>query len=404
MNTSAPSDASSSSWRTPIAMLMFMVIAMELSHATWFTLLNNFAVNEVKFTGREIGILQSVREIPGFLSFGAVLLLVFFREQRLALLALLFLGTGTLATGFLPYEYAFYLTTLIMSLGFHYYETMAQSLALQWLPKEDAAYGLGKVAAAASFAALSAYGLVYFLFPVLGLGFRDVYLIAGSLTLGITIWLFFNFPVFPQKVTQLKTLVVKQRYWLYYALTFMSGARRQIFIVFAGFMMVEKFGYSVGNIVMLFAINHAFNMLLAPQIGKIIGWVGERNALVFEYVGLAMVFTAYAFVETAWIAATLYVIDHAFFALAIAIKTYFQKIASPEDIAPTAGVAFTINHIAAVFLPIMLGYVWLQNPAAVFLLGTAMALVSLVLALLIPRAPVEGHETVFAAKRVAAAE
>ena len=385
-------------------MLMFMVIAMELSHATWFTLLNNFAVNEVNFTGREIGILQSVREIPGFLSFGAVLLLVFFREQRLALLALMFLGTGTLLTGFLPYEYAFYCTTLVMSLGFHYYETMAQSLALQWLPKENAAHGLGKVAAAASFAALSAYGLVYLLFPLLGVGFRDVYLIAGSMTLIITIWLFFAFPVFPQKVTQLKTLVVKRRYWLFYALTFMSGARRQIFIVFAGFMMVEKFGYSVGSIVMLFAINHAFNMLLAPQIGKIIGWVGERNALVFEYVGLAFVFTAYAFVETPWIAATLYVVDHAFFALAIAIKTYFQKIASPEDIAPTSGVAFTINHIAAVFLPVILGYVWLRDPSIVFLLGTAMALTSLLLALLIPRLPTAGQETIFQKNRIIPAQ
>lgn len=391
-------------WRTPVAMLMFMVIAMELSHATWFTLLNNFAVNEVNFTGREIGILQSFREIPGFLSFGAVLLLVFFREQRLALLALLFLGIGTAFTGFLPYEYAFYATTIVMSLGFHYYETMAQSLALQWLPKENAAHGLGRIAAAASFAALTAYGMVYLLFPVLGLGFRDVYLIAGTMTVLITAWLFFSFPIFPQKVVQLKTLVVKQRYWLFYALTFMSGARRQIFIVFAGFMMVEKFGYSVGNIVMLFAINHAFNMLLAPQIGKLIGYVGERSALVFEYIGLAIVFTAYALVETPWVAATLYVIDHAFFALAIAIKTYFQKIASPEDIAPTAGVAFTINHIAAVGLPVVLGYIWLRNPSAVFFLGAGMALISLLLAMLIPRNPVEGHETILSRGSVVPAE
>ncbi|MGI9408108.1 MAG: MFS transporter [Hyphomicrobiaceae bacterium] len=385
-------------------MLMFMVIAMEMSHATWFTLLNNFAVNNVGFTGREIGILQSIREIPGFLSFGAVLLLVFFREQRLALLALLFLGTGTALTGFLPSEYAFYGTTLIMSLGFHYYETMAQSLALQWLPKENAAHGLGRVAAAASFAAIAAYGFVYVLFQVAGFSFTEVYFFAGTITLGMTAWLFFAFPVFPQKVVQLKTLVVKQRYWLYYALTFMSGARRQIFIVFAGFMMVEKFGFSVANIAALFLINHTFNMLLAPQIGKLIGRVGERNALVFEYVGLAFVFTAYAFVSNPWVAASLYVIDHAFFALAIAIKTYFQKIASPEDIAPTAGVAFTINHIAAVGLPIVLGFVWLRNPSVVFLLGTGMAITSLVLALLIPRAPVEGRETVLARGRVMPAE
>ncbi|MEO0620450.1 MAG: MFS transporter [Pseudomonadota bacterium] len=384
-------------------MLMCMVVAMELSHATWFTLLNNFAVNEVNFTGREIGILQSVREIPGFLSFAAVLLLVFIREQRLALIALLFLGIGTSLTGFLPYEYAFYATTLIMSLGFHYYETMAQSLALQWLPKENAAHGLGKIVAAASGAAIAAYTLVGLL-KWFGFSFRDIYLLAGILTLAITLWLFVTFPVFPQKVVQLKTLVVRRRYWLFYALTFMSGARRQIFMVFAGFMMVEKFGYSVEAIATLFFVNHAFNMFLAPKIGKLIGRIGERNALVIEYIGLIGVFTTYAFVTSPWLAAALYVIDHAFFAMAIAIKTYFQKIADPQDIAPTAGVAFTINHIAAVVLPVALGYVWLRDPSSVFLLGAAMAATSLLLSLLIPRAPVAGHETIWKKSSIAPAE
>ena len=95
------------------------------------------------------------------------------------------------------------------------------------------------------------------------------------------------------------------------------------------------------------------------------------------------------------VAAALYVIDHLLFALALALKTYFQKIADPEDIAPTAAVAFTINHIAAVFLPAMLGYLWLVSPAAVFATAAAMAATSLALALLIPRNPVPGRETIF---------
>jgi hypothetical protein len=94
-------------------------------------------------------------------------------------------------------------------------------------------------------------------------------------------------------------------------------------------------------------------------------------------------------------AATLYVVDHILFSLALALKTYFQKIADPADIAPTAAVAFTINHIAAVFLPAALGYVWLVAPAGVFLLAAGMACVSLVLALMIPRHPEPGNETVF---------
>ena len=93
-------------------------------------------------------------------------------------------------------------------------------------------------------------------------------------------------------------------------------------------------------------------------------------------------------------AATLYVVDHIFFALAFAMKTYFQKIADPGDIAPTAAVAFTINHIAAVFLPALLGYLWVQSPTWVFVLAAGMALVSLMLATLIPRHPEKGLETI----------
>ena len=156
--------------------------------------------------------------------------------------------------------------------------------------------------------------------------------------------------------------------------------------------MVEKFGYDVHEISALFLINCIFNMVFAPQIGKFIGRFGERKMLTVEYIGLIVVFVAYAFVSDPWVAAGLYVVDHAFFAMAIAMKTYFQKIADPADIAPTAGVAFTINHIAAVVIPAVFGLIWLVSPAAVFLIGAGMAGISLILARLVPLDPVEGRE------------
>jgi len=162
--------------------------------------------------------------------------------------------------------------------------------------------------------------------------------------------------------------------------------------VFAGFLMVERFGYEVHEVAALFFLNSAANMILAPKIGKLIGRFGERTALTVEYVGLIAVFTTYAFVTNAVVAGGLYVIDHAFFAIAIAMRTYFQKIADPADIAPTAGVSFTINHIAVVVIPVCFGLLWLWSPAAVFLAGAAMAAVSLFLARLVPSAPVPGSE------------
>jgi hypothetical protein len=94
-----------------------------------------------------------------------------------------------------------------------------------------------------------------------------------------------------------------------------------------------------------------------------------------------------------WFASGLYVLDNAFFFLAIAHRTYFQKIADPADIAPTSGVAFSINHIAAVTIPIPLGIIWDVDPATVFLIGSAMAGVALILSLLVPKDPEPGRET-----------
>lgn len=202
------------------------------------------------------------------------------------------------------------------------------------------------------------------------------------------------FPQFNETVRQTRKIVLRKRYWLYYALTFIAGARRQIFLVFASFLMVEKFGYSLTQITALFLLNAAFNIWLAPLVGKIIGRVGERAALVFEYLGLICVFVAYAFVQDGTTAAALYVIDHMFFAFAIAIKTYFQKIGDPADMASTASVAFTINHIAAVIIPAAFGLLWLVSPAAVFLSGAAMAAVSLLLSFNVPRHPRAGDEVV----------
>jgi predicted MFS family arabinose efflux permease len=284
------------------------------------------------------------------------------------------------------------LTTLLMSTGFHYFETLKQSLSLQWLTKDEAPEMLGKFISVGALASLLTYGALWFCLEILKMDFEWVYLTFGGVGFLLITWMAFAFPQFETHVQQNKKLVLRKRYWLYYALTFMSGARRQIFTVFAGFLMVERFGYSAADITLLFLINYLFNFLFAKRIGRFIGKVGERKALTFEYVGLIGVFVGYALVETAEWAAALYVIDHLFFALALAIKTYFQKIADPADMASTAGVSFTINHIAAVFIPVSFGLIWLVSPAAVFYIGAGMAMVSLLLSRNIPRSPEEGNE------------
>jgi predicted MFS family arabinose efflux permease len=377
----------------PDFLLMLMAIAVPLSLAAWQTLLNNYAIERIAFSGREIGILQSLREIPGFLAFGVVFLLLLIREQRLAYISLALLGIGTAVTGLFPSVIGLYITTVVMSLGFHYYETLQTSLALQWTDKSHSAETLGRLIAAGSFASIITFGLIWVFDDLMDLDYQWIYLIMGGLTLVIATVAWLGFPLFPQKTEQHKHMVLRKRYWLYYTLTFMSGARRQIFVVFAGFLMVEKFGYSVSQIAMLFLINATINVFLAPRIGRLIGRIGEHRALLIEYAGLILVFCGYAVVETAWVAAGLYIIDHLFFAMAIALKTYFQKIAAPEDIASTAGVSFSINHIAAVVIPALFGVIWLTSPALVFYAGAAMAATSFALSLLVPDTPSMGRES-----------
>ncbi|MGB2202488.1 MAG: MFS transporter, partial [Pseudooceanicola atlanticus] len=233
-------------------------------------------------------------------------------------------------------------------------------------------------------------------------------MLAGGVTAAIAIFAMIAYPQFEAPNPQVKKMVLRKRYWLYYALQFMAGARRQIFVVFAGFMMVERFGFEVHEVTALFLINLVANMIFAPLLGRAVARFGERRTLMFEYVGLVCVFSAYGGIYYfSWgvvLASILYVIDHIFFGLALALKTYFQKIADPGDIAPTAAVAFTINHIAAVFLPALLGYMWLVSPGGVFVLAAGMAAGSLCLSMLIPRHPEPGHETIFARPIPAAAE
>jgi hypothetical protein len=377
-----------------------MAVAMPLAFNTWSALLNNFVVEAAQFDGADIGLLHTVREIPGFLAVGVIAIIIFVREQVLALVSLVLLGAATAVTAWFPTMAGILTITMLSSIGFHYYETVNQSLQLQWLKREEAPRMLGWLLSAGSCATLVAYLAIMSLWNTLGLSYNTVYMAGGGITVAIALFAMFAYPQFEAPNPQIKKMVLRRRYWLYYALQFMSGARRQIFVVFAGFMMVEKFGFDVHEITLLFLINLVVNILVAPLLGRAVGYFGERRTLGFEYIGLVLVFLSYGGVYyLGWgvvVAATLYVLDHIFFGLSLALKTYFQKIADPGDIAPTAAVAFTINHIAAVFLPVVLGLLWLWSPAAVFFLAAGMAGISFTLAMMIPRHPEPGFETIFA--------
>jgi hypothetical protein len=275
---------------------------------------------------------------------------------------------------------------------------------LHFLYRRGAPAALGRIAGAGAAGQFLAYGSIAGVWLLWKPSYEMLFGAAGAACVAIALIAILFFRKFDGTVPQHKGFILRKRYWLYYALTFMSGARRQIFMAFAAFLLVERFGYQVTGIALLFLVTCLINVVAAPQLGSLVGRIGERATIIMENVSLIVVFLGYAFMWDPWIVGALWIIDGVFFNLTIAQRTYFQKIAAPADIAPTSAVAFTINHIAAVVIPVSFGVIWIWNASAVFVIGAALASGSLILAFLVPRHPAMGHETIFQAPRPALAE
>jgi len=343
----------------------------------WLTLFDNFSVNIVGLDGHHIGALQSVREIPGFLALLVTYVILIIKEHKLSALAIIVLGAGLFATGFLPSFFGLIFTTMIMSFGFHYYETTNKSLTLQYFDKLTAPLVLSAQRSYAAAASIVVGIIIFFIAPLFS--YKTMYILFGGVIGICGVWAFTKNPTDKDIIPQKKQLILKKRYWLFYFLTFMAGARRQIFMAFAVFLLVKKFGFSVQEITLLFLLNNGINFFILPLIGKFIVKYGERKLLSIEYFSLILVFISYAFVDSKFIVTVLYVLDHMFFNFSIGINTYFQKIADPRDIAASAAVGFTINHIAAVVLPVIGGLLWMVDYKIPFLAGAFFSFISLCL-------------------------
>lgn len=355
--------------------LVVLTISSTVGLQTWTTLFNNFAVDVAKLGGNHVGMIQSVREIPGFLALLSVFVIRFIPEHRLSAVSILVLGVGLAATGFFPSYVGIALTTLASSFGFHYYETTNMSLTLQYFKKHESPWVFGRLTSLAAATSIVIGLLIWAMMAFLS--FSQVYLVVGGLIASAGLWAFSRDPTDPQALPQRKQMILRKRYWLFYFLTFMAGARRQIFIAFSVLLLVQKFNYSVQEVTILFVINNSINYFLSPLVGKSIIRFGERKVLSLEYASVIFIFSAYACTDSKLLVAFIYILDQIFFTFAIAIRTYFQKVGDPQDIAPSMAVGFTINHLAAVFLPAIGGMLWVIDYRIPFFAGAAMGVISL---------------------------
>jgi len=363
--------------------LALLTIASAVGLQTWSTLFNNFAVEIVHLEGNHIGVIQSVREIPGFLALLAIFIILLIKEHRLSALSVIVLGVGVAITGIFPSYWGLICTTLIMSFGFHYFETTNQSLTLQYFDQTTSPWIFGKLR---SYGAVSNIVVGGFILAIsYYLSYKMIFGLLGMLIIIAGIWGIMQNPTNEDIVPQHKKMVFRKKYSLFYFLTFMSGARRQIFVAFAVFLLVKKFAFSIQEITILFILNNAINYFLSPLIGRSIIRFGEQKVLTLEYFSLIFIFCGYAFSDSKLLVAVLYILDHVFFNFAIGIRTYFQKVGNPRDIAPSMAVGFTINHIAAVVIPALGGLLWIVDYRIPFLAAAAMSFVSLIASQFITR-------------------
>jgi len=344
-----------------------------LSWAMYQAVFNNFVGEELGVSPTQLGALNSIREIPGLLALTLSAVLLYITENRMAAISLFVFGAGLCGIAFSNSFYQLIVPTLIMSTGFHFFHPLRSSIALDTSKAGSEAENLGKIGSVEALAALCAFGFV--LVFVDAVKYQGIFLAAGVAGfVGGAVLTPMKGGGHPSKR---KHLIVKRKYANFYFLELFSGCRRHIFTTFAIFSLVVIHGLSVKYVTILLTINNVVNLYTRTKIGKLIDRFGEKSMLTMTYVSLIFVFVGYAYLKNIALLALLYCTDHVLFGVNVAFPSYLSKIADKGDLAPSLAFGSTINHVAAIFIPVVGGVVWnMYGYQATFMLGAVLLLFS----------------------------
>lgn len=370
--------------RVALVVIVVSNLLLSFGFQLWRSLFNNFAVEELGVRADQIGLIQSIREVPGLMGFTVGLLALLLSEMRIAGLSVVLLGVGVMMTGLAHSLTGLIVSTLVMSVGFHFFMPSNSAAVMLLVGEKDSPRWLGRLSSLGSLAAV--VGAVVVFLALDRLGFRNMFYLTGALVLvgGLALMPWGRQPDVPGHVRltrRQRRAAIRKEYWLYYALEFLMGSRRHIFTTFAIFLLVKTHHVSAHTITILFVVNNVLGTFLFQQFGGIINRFGERRVLTFNFLVLIFVFLGYSYISLLPVLYVLFVADHLLFGFRIALKSYLQKIAfHPEEITPNVSLGQTINHIAAVVVPVVGGVVWeTLGSLYTFLFGVGIVAVSLVL-------------------------
>ena len=328
--------------------------------------LNNYLA-EVHHLGAEArGWIELPRELPGFLiMFVAGAMLTIFRETQMAATAMLLTALGAVGLGYLaPTHGALVVFIVIWSLGDHIIFAVEGPIGLKLAKGGKEGRRLGQFGGARNLGTILGVGIIFILARTLGDRFSLFYaiaagsaLLAGVLYAGLDVG---------RGEARSRRLVFKKKYRLFYLISALFGIRKQIFLAFGAWVLVEIHGVSVSTIALLYFIAATLGVILRPLLGEVIDWLGERTVLAADELLLLGICLTYAFAGEVFTGHGVlfalygaYVLDIILFALRVARTTYLKKIADdPADITPTISMGITIDHAVAMTLPVLSGYIW----------------------------------------------
>ncbi len=352
----------------------------------------NFATDIIKISPMGIGIVEAVRELPGFLCVFVAALTMRIVEPVLGAIAvtLMAIGVGAYATVMgVPSLLAW---SFVWSLGMHAWMPISSSLTLNLSDKADKGKRMGQTAAFGGVGTVLGMLAVRFAVhhnahPGRSL-YQIVFTVAGLLILvGAAILMTLRRDIAPMDKPR---MVWKWEFCRYYVLSMLEGGRKQVFFTFAPYTLTKVFHAPVRIMAMLMVINAIVGIIGAPLIGRLIDRVRERRILLVSYSLLILVFALYGSVHLApkavgmpvlWvfpILCVLYCLDNLLYLSTLCLTTYVQRIAGPEDLMPTLSMGVTMNHVAAVLVPLIGGYLWMRfSYPIMFVAGGIVVLLSI---------------------------
>ncbi|MBU0595616.1 MFS transporter, partial [Candidatus Bipolaricaulota bacterium] len=309
-------------------LFFFLVVANLLQvfgHNVWRAMFNNFAVERIGVGPDAIGWVQSIRELPGLLAFAVAFLALLFNEKRIMAVSLVVLGLGIIFTGQATTFPVLLVSTLVMSLGFHFFNPGNSGLILMSVDHHEAPRTIGQLRSLGAIAAVLATGIVYFFAE--RVGYEDMFTAVGIVVAAGGVILFaFGRGAHGNLPTHRKVRL-RKRYWLFYTLTFLMGSRRHIFTTFAPFLLVLAYDVDVKTMSLLLLLNGLLNVYVFQKVGKLVSRFGERAVLSVAFGALIPVFLGYAYIGILPLLYALFVIDNVLFGFNLAMPTYLQKIA-----------------------------------------------------------------------------